>query len=156
MSARIVATTLLSLTVTGPTIAAATDGMLGDKGITALRACRAQHDEALRLACYDAAVERYLSFDFAGTGRESTPEFESPTGFRLGFRNEDVIFVIYVFDADTGELAKSYSAGPGEGEVAVRQGGRFYVEVKATGAWKIWIRPLPADGGATQTNQGKQ
>lgn len=149
---RLAACALLVVTAVADTAHGA-QSVLGEKGLAALRACGLQRAASARLACYDAAAERYLSFDFAGTGRERTPAFDSAAGFRLGFHNEDVIFVIYVFDADSGELVKSYSAGPGEGEVAVRRHGRFYIEVKATGAWKIWIRPLAEPD--TQAQQGK-
>lgn len=120
----------------------AAEATIGDEGITTLRGCRLNIDDEARLACFDGAVDKYLSFDFYGSGREHTPSFESPNGFRLGFRSDSVIFVVYVFNADSGELAKTYSSGPGEGEVSVREGGRYYIEVKATDTWKIWVLPL--------------
>lgn len=135
---------MASMTLAGVSVstASAAEASIGEAGISALRGCRLHTEDDARLACYDHAVDRYVSFDFYGNGREHTPNFESPDGFRLGFHSDSVIFVVYVFDADSGELVKTYSSGPGEGEASVRRGGRFYIEVKATDSWKIWVRPL--------------
>lgn len=138
------ALTVALLIIVGVSSTSAAEATIGDEGITALRGCRLNIDDEARLACFDRTVDKYLSFDFYGSGREHTPSFESPDGFRLGFRSDSVIFVVYVFNADSGELAKTYSSGPGEGEVSVREGGRYYIEVKATDTWKIWVLPLTA------------
>ncbi|MDT0635255.1 hypothetical protein [Spectribacter hydrogenoxidans] len=123
----------------------AADPALGDKAAAALRSCRAQTGDNDRLACYDRAVDRHLSFDFAGHGRESTAVFTSPGPFRVRYRNEDVIFVIYIYRT-SGKLVRSYGTGPGEGHLDVDTSGEFYIEVKATGTWKLWVTPLPARG----------
>lgn len=125
--------------------ALAADPALGDAAAAALRACRAEAGDDARLACYDRAVDRHLSFDFAGRGRESTAVFTSPGPFRVRYRNEDVIFVIYIYRTG-GELVRSYGTGPGEGHLDVDASGEFYIEVKATGTWKLWVTPLPASG----------
>jgi hypothetical protein len=130
------------LMLAGVSSTSAAEATIGDEGIGALRSCRLNIEDEARLACFDHTIDKYLSFDFYGNGREHTPSFESPDGFRLGFRSDSVIFVVYVFNADSGELAKTYSSGPGEGEVSVREGGRYYIEVKATDTWKIWVLPL--------------
>lgn len=122
--------------------ALAADPALGDKAAAALRACRAQTRDNDRLACYDRAVDRHLSFDFAGRSRETTAVFTSPGPFRVRYRNEDVIFVIYIYRTG-GELVRSYGTGPGEGHLDVDASGEFYIEVKATGTWKLWVTPLP-------------
>lgn len=134
--------TVALLMLLGVSSLSAAEVTVGDEGITALRGCRLNIDDKARLACFDRTVDKYLSFDFFGSGREHTPSFESPDGFRLRFRSDSVIFVVYVFNADSGELAKTYSSGPGEGEVKVHEGGRYYIEVKATDTWKIWVLPL--------------
>lgn len=113
--------------------------------MASFRSCRILTDDSERVRCYDLAFDQHLSFDYAGQGRESTPVFDSANGFVLRYRNEDVIFVIYVYSADDNTLIKSHSSGPGEGQISIDATGRFYVEVKATGAWKIWIDPRPID-----------
>lgn len=133
-------TALLMLAAINP--APATAATIGDKGIAALRGCQLHSDDEARLACFDRTTAHYLSFDFHGSGREHTPSFESEEGFRLEFHSESVIFVVYVFNADNNELVNTYSSGPGEGEINVREGGRFYIEVKATDSWKIRVRQL--------------
>lgn len=123
----------------------AVDPAPGDKAAAALRACRAQTADNQRLVCYDHAVDRHLSFDFAGRGRETTAVFTSPGPFRVRYRNEDVIFVIYIYRT-SGELVRSHGTGPGEGHLDVEASGKFYIEVKATGTWKLWVMPLPDRG----------
>lgn len=134
--------TVALLILTGASSTSATEATIGDEGITALQSCRLHTEDEVRLACYDRAVDHYLSFDFHGSGREHTSSFESQEGFRLEFHSDSVIFVVYVFNADNGELVKTYNSGPGEGEVSVHEGGRFYIEIKATDSWKIRVRPL--------------
>lgn len=141
---------LLMLTLVDPTSAA--ESAVADKGITALRGCRLHTEDHVRLACYDRAVDHYLSFDFQGNGRENTAIFASEEGFRLEFHSSSVIFVVYVFNADSGELVNTYSSGPGEGEISMYEGGRFYIEVKATDSWKIRVRPLAAADQSQRTH----
>lgn len=141
---------LLMLTVINSSSAA--EAIIGDEGITALRDCRLHTEKEARLVCYDSAVDHYLSFDFHGSGRENTPNFESQEGFKLEFHSDSVIFVVYIFNADSGELVNTYSSGPGAGEVSVHEGGRFYIEVKATDSWKIRVRPLTTTNELDQTN----
>lgn len=148
VSALVVA--LLMLAGISPSSAA--EATIGDEGIKALRGCRLHTEDEARLICYDRAVDHYLSFDFHGNGREHTPSFESQEGFRLEFHSDSVIFVVYVFNADNGELVNTYSSGPGEGEVSVHESGRFYIEVKATDSWKIRVRPLAISDEPNRTN----
>lgn len=145
-----VLTVALLLTVVDSTSAA--EATVADEGITALRGCRLHTGDEARLVCYDRAVDHYLSFDFHGNGRENTPNFESEEGFRLEFHSNSVIFVVYVFNADSGELVNTYSSGPGEGEISMHEGGRFYIEVKATDSWKIRVRPLATADESDRTN----
>lgn len=141
---------LLMLTTVDSTSAAEAAG--GDEGITALRGCRLHTEDEARLTCYDRAVDHYFSFDFHGNGRENTPHFDSEEGFRLEFHSNSVIFVVYVFNAESGELVNTYSSGPGEGHISVHEGGRFYIEVKATDSWKIRVRPLVTTDKQDSTN----
>lgn len=140
------------LMLTGADSTSAAEATIGDESITALRGCRLHTEDEVRLACYDRAVDHYLSFDFHGSGREHTPSFESQEGFRLEFHSDSVIFVVYVFNVESGELVNTYSSGPGEGEVSVHEGGRFYIEVKATDSWKIRVRPLATSDESNPTN----
>ncbi len=133
-------TAMMILTAISPALATA--ATIGDKGIAALRDCQLPREDEARLACFDRAAAHYLSFDFHGNGREHTPSFESAEGFRLEFHSDSVIFVVYVFNADNEELVNTYSSGPGEGEISVHEGGRFFIEVKATDSWKIRVRQL--------------
>ncbi|WP_205341623.1 hypothetical protein [Denitrificimonas caeni] len=141
---------LLMLTVVDATSAA--ESAVGDEGITALHGCRLHTEDKARLACYDHAVDHYFSFDFHGNGRENTPIFESQEGFQLEFHSASVIFVVYVFNADSGELVNTYSSGPGEGKIRMHEGGRFYIEVKATDSWKIRVRPLATADESNRSN----
>lgn len=141
---------LLMLTASHSTWAA--QATVYDEGITALHTCQVITEDSARLACYDQAVDHYLSFDFYGNGREQTPTFARDAGFRLEFHSASVIFVVYVFNTDSGELVNTYSSGPGQGEISIHEGGRFYIEVKATDSWKIRVRPLATTDAANPTS----
>jgi len=112
--------------------------------------CQQQPDETLRLQCYDKTVEQHFSYDFSGVGARRTEVFNRSQAFQVKYQNNDVIFVIYVFRAN-GDLVKSYGTGPGTGILKIAEQGEFYIEVKATGAWRLWLQDAkPTQQAATE------
>lgn len=102
--------------------------------------CQSQ-SEAKRLACYDQRVEHYFSHDYEGVGAYKTPLFSREEPFNVEYENNDVIFVLYVYD-QSHQLIASYGTGPGKGFLPIEQTGDFYIEIKSTGAWRLWIKPI--------------
>lgn len=117
--------------------------------------CRKQAVIAERVACYDRTVEEFFMHDFEGIGTGRTPVFPQPQPFQVVYENNDVIFVIYVYRAN-GELITSYGTGPGKGTLDINESGKFYIDIRATGSWRLTLRslaPAPAQPPRSQIKE---
>lgn len=110
----------------------------------ALLECRRVAAPMPRLACYDRTMEQHFSAAFAGDKNGRTPLFEVTEPVRLRYRNEDVMLVIYL-RGEAGQLLGSETqAAPGESYLAIPAPGRYFLEIHASGGWKVWIEPAPS------------
>lgn len=110
----------------------------------ALLACARLAEPMPRLACYDKVMEQHFSAAFTGYKNQRTPLFEVLEPACLRFRNEDVMLVVYLREEGGQLLHSETQAAPGESYLAVPAAGRYYLEIHASGGWKVWLEPSPS------------
>ena len=109
-----------------------------------LQTCQRITANEARLRCYDDAVRRHFFPVFRGDGNQRTAAFRIDEPTRIRYRSEHVIFVLYL-KSTSGELIKNgHQGAPGESYLDVPESGDYFLEINASGAWKIWFESLAA------------
>ncbi|MEG4642815.1 MULTISPECIES: hypothetical protein [Paracoccus] len=103
----------------------------------ALGTCRAEADEALRLACYDRLAARKPALEHRGAGNRVLPRFDLDGPARLVFESTDAIMVVYLLDASGAVIQNLHQAGAGAGSFLIQKPGRYGIQVNASGGWLI-------------------
>lgn len=119
------------------------DSAMGqDDVISDIHECRALQNNEKRLSCYDQLAARTALPNFFGRRTMTTDHFHIEKPTRLRFQSEGVIFVLYVKDSNDAVVQNLHIGGAGEGSYIIESAGEYYLEINASGSWKIWLEPL--------------
>lgn len=109
--------------------------------VQALQGCRREHDDARRLACFDAVTRNNAPPRWSGRLGFKTPPFEIDRPHLLRFRSKGVIFVLYVIDARGEVIQNLHLGGGGEDTYTIEKPGRYVLQIDGSETWQIWLEP---------------
>jgi hypothetical protein len=88
---------------------------------------------------YPGQVDPILA-ELSGSGGRNTRPFTAPAAWEIQWNAQGQVFQIYVY-SEVGELVgvAANQLGAGKGTSYQPRGGRYYLQVNATGSWTIRV-----------------
>ena len=109
-----------------------------------LARCAALLSASERLSCFDALAQP--GFVHSGTGAAEVPlDVKEPQ--LLHYESSDVVLVLEIMQAPQRLIQNIHLGGQGEGSFLIDAPGRYFVRVRASGSWRLWLAPPPKPSG---------